>query len=220
MKKFTTKDVIALVIWVLPAVYLLRIYPSLQQTVPLHYGVDGQPDRYGDRSEFLLATLVIMGVAAIMYLLMKFLPSIDPKRTAKYSSGTFKQLALVLLVFLTIINMAIMYAVTHEGFQMNKMILPLVGLLLAYIGNIMHSLKPNYFVGIRTPWTLEDEDTWRKTHQLGGKLWLAGGIAVAVLSLLLPIDIAPYVFMVVVVIMALIPIVYSYIYFKKHHTTH
>jgi uncharacterized membrane protein len=155
-----------------------------------------------------------------MYLLIKFLPSIDPKRTAKYSSGTFKQLAFVLLLFLTIINMAIMYAVSHEGFQMNKLVLPLVGILLAYIGNIMHSLKPNYFVGIRTPWTLEDEDTWRKTHQMGGKLWLAGGIAVAVLTLLLPADVALFAFISVVVIMAIIPIVYSYIYFKKHHTIH
>jgi uncharacterized membrane protein len=52
MKKFTSKDLLALVIWVLPAAYLLSIYPSLPQTVPLHFGMDGQPDRFGDRSAF------------------------------------------------------------------------------------------------------------------------------------------------------------------------
>ncbi|HTD42217.1 MAG TPA: SdpI family protein, partial [Mucilaginibacter sp.] len=95
--------------------------------------------------------------------------------------------------------------------------LPVVGLLFAFIGNIMHSIKPNYFAGVRTPWTLEDDDTWRATHRLAGKLWFTGGIALTIAVLLLPVKAGMIVFMSMIAILVLIPVIYSYIYYKKHH---
>ncbi len=216
MKKLTLTDGIGFVVWLLPAAYLLMLYPSLPDTVPVHFGADGQPDRYGDRSEFLLIVLMLMGVSAIMYLLLKFLPSIDPKRTAKYSKPVFRQLAFVLLLFMSVLNLVIMYATTHGSLKVEKLVFPLLGVLFTYLGNIMHSLKPNYFVGIRTPWTLESENTWRKTHQLAGKIWLPGGLIITLLSLLLPTETAVVVFMITVFVMIIIPVIYSYLYYKKH----
>ena len=58
-----------------------------------------------------------------------------------------------------------------------------VGLLLCLIGNYMHTIKPNYFAGLRLPWTLNNEDNWRKTHLLAGKLWFVGGLVIAILCL-------------------------------------
>ena len=80
----------------------------------------------------------------------------------------------------------------------------------------MINMKPNYFVGIRVPWTLENEDNWRKTHRLGGKLWFAGGLIAAVFTIILPYQYAVAAFMVIIGIMVIIPIGYSYLYFKKH----
>jgi uncharacterized membrane protein len=80
----------------------------------------------------------------------------------------------------------------------------------------MHSIKPNYFVGIRVPWALEDPDNWRTTHQLGGKLWVAGGILITACTLLLPSRTGEIVFMIVTSILVLVPIIYSFLYFKKH----
>ena len=64
----------------------------------------------------------------------------------------------------------------------------MAGLLFAFMGNLMHNIKPNYFAGVRTPWTLEDPDTWRATHRLAGKLWFGGGIFVTIAVLVLPVE--------------------------------
>lgn len=81
----------------------------------------------------------------------------------------------------------------------------------------MHSIKPNYFAGLRTPWTLEDPDNWRATHRLAGKMWFAGGLVLAVLVLLLPLKAGLIAFMSVMFVIIIIPIIYSYRYFKSHH---
>jgi uncharacterized membrane protein len=90
-----------------------------------------------------------------------------------------------------------------------------LSLFLAYLGNLMHSIKPNYFAGFRIPWTLENEDNWKKTHRLASKIWFAGGIILAVISLLLPVKLVIIVFLVAVLIMSIIPVVYSYRLFKS-----
>ena len=96
------------------------------------------------------------------------------------------------------------------------MVLPLAGLLFAFMGNLMHSIKPNYFAGVRTPWTLEDPDTWRATHRLAGKLWFGGGVFVTIVVLVLPVKAGLIVFVSMIVLLALIPVIYSYTYYKKH----
>src|SRR5438309_3934620 len=102
-----------------------------------------------------------------------------------------------------------------KGFRVDKIIFPVVGLFFAFMGNVMHSIKPNYFAGLRTPWTLEDPDNWRATHRLAGKLWFAGGLVTTVAVLLLPTVAGFIVFMGILAVLVLIPIIYSYRYFKK-----
>jgi uncharacterized membrane protein len=80
----------------------------------------------------------------------------------------------------------------------------------------MYSVKPNYFVGIRTPWALEDEDTRRKTQQLAGKLWFAAGITVTLVALFTPAKTASIMMMFVIAIITIIPAIYSYRYLQLH----
>ena len=135
----------------------------------------------------------------------------------KYGEATFQKLALGLVLFLAALNIAITYATIDNNFAVGKLILPVVGLLFAFIGNIMNSIKPNYFAGVRTPWTLEDPDTWRSTHRLASKLWFIGGISLTIAVLLLPGKAGIIVFFIIITILVLIPVIYSYIYYKKHH---
>jgi uncharacterized membrane protein len=79
----------------------------------------------------------------------------------------------------------------------------------------MHSIKPNYFVGFRLPWTLSDDENWRRTHLLGGKIWFWSGVAFAIVSLLLPVTMIFPVFIVLLVIITLVPVVYSFLIFKN-----
>lgn len=217
MKKINLLDVAAIVIWLLPIAYIAYIYQSLPVSVPIHFGVDGKPDQYGSKGEFLGTHAIILGASAFVYLLLKFLPAIDPKKYVKYGEATFQKLALGLVMFLSALTIGIAFSTVNNNLNIEKLVLPMTGLLFAFIGNIMHSIKPNYFAGMRTPWTLEDDDTWRATHRLAGKLWFAGGIILTIISLLLPAKTGTIVFMSLVAVMVLIPVVYSYIYYKKHH---
>lgn len=219
MKKFNSMDIAALIIWLLPMAYAAYIYSSLPSSVPIHFDINGKPDRYGSRGEFLTMQGVLIGMSAFVYLLLKFLPAIDPKKYVKYGEATFQKLALGLVLFLAALDIAIAYATVNQNFEVGKLILPVVGLLFAFIGNIMNSIKPNYFAGVRTPWTLEDPDTWRSTHRLAGKLWFVGGISLTIAVLLLPNKAAMIVFFIIIAILVLIPVIYSYVYYKKHHAS-
>jgi len=90
-----------------------------------------------------------------------------------------------------------------------------VGLFFAILGNYLPNMKPNYFAGFRLPWTLENEENWRKTHQLAGKLWFGGGILLAVICLFLPAELAIIIFFTIMVTITLIPCVYSYQLFRQ-----
>ncbi|HKZ67411.1 MAG TPA: SdpI family protein [Chitinophagaceae bacterium] len=80
----------------------------------------------------------------------------------------------------------------------------------------MHTIKPNYFAGIRVPWTLNNEENWRKTHLLAGKLWFVGGLVIALVCLLLPANISIITFFTLTMILVVIPIVYSYRLYKNN----
>ncbi|MEO6980851.1 MAG: SdpI family protein [Mucilaginibacter sp.] len=218
MKKFTYVDVTALIVWVLPVVYLFTIYGSLPAVVPMQYGMDGKVNRYGDKSELIMMTGVLLFAGLLVYILMKYLPAIDPKKQVKYGEETFKKIAFGIVLFMSALNIVILFATVHRSLHVDKLILPIVGLLFAFMGNMMNNIKPNYFAGIRTPWTLESEDTWRATHRLAGKLWFIGGIGVTVTSLLLPPAAVTIVFMCGIAVLIMVPVVYSYIYFKNHQT--
>ena len=216
MKKFTLLDGVALVIWLLPAVYVFFIYASLPQTVPMHYGLNGVVDKYGDKSELWTLQWIMLGTSAFVFLLFKFLPSIDPKKQIKYGQDTFQKLGLGMVIFLAALNIVIIFSTAHHGFKIDKLIFPLMGLMFVFLGNIMNSIKPNYFAGIRTPWTLESEDNWRATHRVASRIWFTGGIILTILMLFLPFEAGIIVFITCVLIMAFVPIIYSYVYFKKH----
>jgi uncharacterized membrane protein len=216
MKKFNWYDGVALLAWLLPLVYLIIVYPTLPAQIPMHFGADGKPNGYGDSSQMLGLQIFLMLTSAGVYLLIKYLPTIDPKKQSAAGGNNYQKMALGFVIFLTAIMLIIIYTSINNGVEVDKLILPLVGLLFAFLGNVMYSIKPNYFAGIRTPWTLESEDTWRATHRLAGKLWVAGGLLLTVLTLLLSGTAAFVIFMSGVFVLALVPMVYSYRYFKSH----
>jgi uncharacterized membrane protein len=213
--KFHFSEILIFIIAGLPFAYLAYIYPALPSTIATHFGADGKPNAFGDKSS-LWTIISITGVISILtYLLMRFLPKIDPKRSAKYSAAAFNKIGVALVLFLCLLNCFIINASQKNAFSFANVIPILIGIFFAFMGNLMPTLKANYFAGIRTPWTLESEDTWRKTHQLAGKLWFAGGILIVVLSLFLPAEIAMYSLFVVTMIIVIIPVAYSYTYFKS-----
>ncbi len=211
-------DLFILAIIILPFLYLAYKYPQLPAVVPTHFGLNGKPDATGDKSS-LWQILGISGVVSILlFLLMRFLPKIDPKKSAKYSAPVFNKIAVAVVLLLCAINFIIILAAENGSFNTGNTMTVMSGVFFAFMGNIMHSIKPNYFAGIRTPWTLENEETWRKTHQLGGKIWFAGGIVIAAGGLVLSSAAATVLLITAILIMTLVPVIYSYTYFKSLQT--
>ena len=142
--------------------------------IPVHWGLSGQPDRWGGRAEGLLALpFVTLGI----YLLLLFLPRIDPGR-ANYATfaKTYAALRLLILLFLASIQVMILMTIRGQHVDMGRMVPVLVGALLIILGNMMGKIRPNWFVGIRTPWTLSSKESWTRTHRVGGWVFMAGGI--------------------------------------------
>jgi uncharacterized membrane protein len=216
MKKFNLSDLLLLIIWVLPFIYLAVVYAQLPATVPIHFGAQGKPDGFGPRQDVIYLMAITGGASALAYLLMRFLPSIDPKRQVKYGENNFNKIGFGIVSFLSLISLTIIYAVVYNGFKYDNLEFIIISLLFVFLGNMMYNVKPNYFVGIRIPWTLESEDNWRATHRLAGKLWVGGGILLTALMLIIHGKLGQNVFLGFIAVLAIVPMIYSYQYFKMH----
>lgn len=207
------QNILAAFFVALPFGYLAYLWDSLPEKVATHFGIDGKPDGFGAKSQLLLPICIILGTNLIVYFLLKNIDKIDPKQAAKLSKDVFDKIAFITLVFMSLIAVYITHSAVSQSID-NFMFI-ILGLLLAAIGNLMHSLKQNYFVGLRLPWTLNDEENWRKTHQLGSKIWFWGGLFIALTALFLPFKMASITTLIAVFIMVLIPSIYSYQLFKN-----
>ncbi len=213
-KKFTAIDLLVYAIIAVPIVYLALNYAAMPATIPIHFGFHGA-DGYGEKAQSWVFITMISVVSFMMYVFLKYLPSIDPKRTAASSDSLVFKISILIVVFLSLIQVLIINAMLGHLFSIEKILIPVMGIFFSLLGNLMLNMKPNYFVGIRLPWTLESEDNWRKTHHLAGKLWFAGGLFAAILGLLLPYQYALICFLALVSVMVIIPVVFSYRYFKN-----
>jgi len=106
------------------------------------------------------------------------------------------------------------------GFHVNFVFLITFGVLLMFLilGNYMGKFSANYFIGIRTPWTLENEEVWNHTHRLTGKLWVGSSLIMLVVRLMVNNEVFFYIFIPYVLIIVIIPILYSYLYYKRLST--
>jgi uncharacterized membrane protein len=204
------------ILWVfifLPMLYLSMIWDQLPQSVPTHFGIDGQPNDWSDKTLLIyLPCLLGLGI----YLLMLVIPRIDPKNKLAQMGDKFYRIRLILGVFICALSLYILYASKTGSITGTNFILILLGAFFAVLGNYMQAMRPNYFVGIRTPWTLENEEVWKNTHRLGGKLWMTGGLLIVLLALVIkdPAVLA-IAFGIVIAVMVLVPVVYSYMEFKR-----
>ena len=213
--KFSIQEIVALVILLVPAAYLALVYKQLPATIPTHFGLHG-PDAYGGKiqSWVLVGTLTLLSL--LVFGILKYIPLIDPKKTAAASPGLLRSIAVLLVVFMSFLQIVLINAMRGDLFGLQRLLLPVMSIFFCFLGNLMLSIKPNYFVGFRLPWTLENEENWRKTHRLGGKLWFFGGILSALLTSLLPFQYSIVIFFVILFVLCMIPIFYSYTYFRNH----
>lgn len=203
----------------IPWIYLASIWNSLPERIPVHFDITGTPDKYGRKNEIFFGPIICTAVSLLVYLLLTNIYKIDPKRQASKQAGTFLKIAMVIVVFTSCITLIVLNWTVRQHTLGLNLILVMMGLLFAYMGNVMHSIKPNYFAGFRLPWTLESADNWKATHLLASKMWFAGGILIAILALFIKPIIMFFVMLGIVLIMLVIPAIYSYRFYKKEKSS-
>lgn len=220
MKTTTKHFLLQLPLALLPLIYLAFIWASLNEQVPLHYNINNEPDRMGSKTELALVLLFMSGVSMGLSALLNNIHKIDPKHRYPENAALMQKIAWTLVVFLSVMGIFIVYQTL--AFQNNekllfagKGVLVLITLIFIVLGNFLNNVKPNYFVGFRTPWNLENEENWRKTHHLAAKLMFYGGLLQMLLVIALPEPFSFYAFLASIVPIVLIPFVYSFLLFKK-----
>ena len=201
-----------IILMALPFIYLAYIWNTLPETVPTHWNASGEIDGYGSKNTLLIIPFML---PVLVYIIMTIAPKIDPKNKIAIMGKKYEQLKFFLVLFMSVLALFIIYSSKTQSFSSPNIIYILLGLLFAGLGNFMKTVKPNYFIGIKTPWTLENETVWKKTHLLGGKIWFVGGLLIVCMSLIFTAQTAATLFVIIAVLITIIPLVHSYIEFKK-----
>ncbi|MBD1396731.1 SdpI family protein [Pontibacter sp. JH31] len=207
-----TKELILWGIVLVPLVYLAFVWSDLPERVPVHFNLKGEADGWADKPMLIF---IVIGTTALLNIILLVVPHIDPKRKLEYMGSKYHQLRFILVFFMAAISSFIIYNALHpEAFTPNILFLLIGGLIIA-LGNYFQAVKPNYFIGIRTPWTLESEQVWRKTHRLGGILWIIGGILLMLLAVLPLSEVQHIIFVAIMALVVLIPVAYSFVAYRK-----
>lgn len=175
-------QLLTLVAMLAPSLYLLFVWPQLPAQVPTHFDGAGQPNDYIGRDHMWL---LMLGAPLVMALFFTVLPYLDPKRRLDSSSVNFQKLRLAMVATLGGLVAYGLYMGLHPG-TTGRGITVLLGLFLACMGNYLTTVQPNYFVGIRTPWTLESPTVWARTHRIGGMVFCLVGVLLIGLALVVP----------------------------------
>lgn len=196
----------------LPLAVFLILYARLPETVPIHWNAAGEIDGYGSK----LTAGVLFLITPALALMFQFLPKIDPKKqNYEKFSKYYDYFAIFMMVFMGIVNLITLSEAFKPGkLSVDTVISVLVSVMFIFFGNAMGKIKHNYFVGIKTPWTIADPDVWNKTHRIGGIIWVVLGILCLITTFISPIA-----FIAVMLIGALGSTAYlfimSYIWFKR-----
>lgn len=190
----------------------LLVYPRLPPRVVVHFTAAGQPNGYGSRLEaVILIPLVMLGLR----LLFEVLPRIDPRRDNYRKFGdTYWLMVNGLLLFLGVLHVALLAYALGVPLRIDRVVAVAFGVLLVLIGSYLERVEPNWFVGIRTPWTLSSESVWHRTHRLGGRVFVAGGL-VCLLTVFVPTRAALPLLVGVVLVCVLVSVVGSYVLWRQ-----
>ena len=204
-----------LAVLLLCAIAGILAYPQLPERVASHWNAQGVADGFSSRlSSLLLLPAILAGVA----LLMLFIPMIDPlKSNIELFRPLYNIFILLMAIFMFYLYLLTILWNLGLSFGFNQMLAPAYTALMIFTGVLVGRARRNWFIGIRTPWTLSSDRVWEKTHRLGARLFILAGIVTLggvffpnylVFFMMIPIGIA-----------ALTPVVYSYLEYRREQTT-
>ena len=188
------------------------VWARLPDRIPMHWNIAGDVDRYGGRLE---GALFVPALATIVWLVMRALPRIDPRREnyARFAA-TYDLVVLAVVALLAALHVVVLGAAMGWPVPIVRVMPVLVGAMLVVIGNVLPRARPNWWFGIRTPWTLSNDRVWARTQRVGGFAIVASGV-VAIASAFLPPQLALPALAGAVLAAALFSVGYSYFAWRQ-----
>ncbi|HEV8449740.1 MAG TPA: SdpI family protein [Gemmatimonadaceae bacterium] len=190
------------------------VYPRLPDRVPTHFDIRGNPNAYGPR---WVPTVIVPVMILALWGLLRGLPKIDPRR-ANYAKmqDTYDLVVNLILTMVTTLHLLLLAGTMGSRVPFIRLMPAVVGVFFVAIGNLLPRAKPNWWFGIRTPWTLSNDRVWERTHRVGGYVMTLIGV-LAIVSSFFAAEVAFVTFIVVAGAMSLGLIAYSY-FVWKHET--
>ena len=170
-----TTTLIVLILIVAAALAGLLLWNRLPDPMASHWNVNDEVDGYMPK---VWGVFMVPLIALGMFLLFLVIPFIDPLKAniAKFR-GVFNLFITFIIGFMLYIHaLTLLWSLGYTGFKMSQAMLPAMGLLFILVGYLIRQAKRNWFIGIRTPWTLSNDTVWDKTHQIGGALFMLSGV--------------------------------------------
>lgn len=177
--------------------------------VPIHWGADGQVNGYAGKTiGLLLLPLITVAVGATFWAI----PIIEPRRANIEKSGkAYAAIWIAVVALMAVIQAVIVAAAMGSAFDTTSVVFVGLGVLFIVIGNYLPKVRPNYLMGIRTPWTLTSDLSWDRTHRVGGRLFVLEGIVFILLGAIRPTPEVVFTVLVVgIVVMLVVLFAYSY----------
>lgn len=209
MKRNKKWMLITTLICLLPIVAGVLIYGRLPEQVPTHFGFDGAPNGWSSKA------FAVFGLPAFMAgvnVILHFSLSADPKKQNMGKALVTISMCVVPAISVLVSGMVLAAALGYET-NISTVMPMLVGVLFILIGNYLPKTKQSYTMGIKLPWTLHSEENWNRTHRLAGFMWVIGGAVFVLVSILKLWNM--WVFGFILAAMTLVPVVYSYLLYKK-----
>lgn len=206
-KEFLKREWVLWLLMLAPLVFVLFNWKSFPDKVPTHWNIEGEVDRYSGKWGLFIGP----GLSFAIYFLLLFLPRFDPrKKNYDLFSGTYWIIRIIVAAILALLGMVT--ALASLGMQINVALIVETAIVCMFLllGNQMGRIRPNYFVGIRTPWTLSNEEVWMKTHRLAGRIWVFLSLLMLPVGFLVSIKIMFILFIVYIVVLVAVPLVYSW----------
>ncbi len=185
-------------------------YPMMPDKIASHWNIEGTVDGYMDK---FWALFILPIISVCLFLLFLAIPRIDPlkENIAKFR-GYFDGFVVVIFLFLFYIFLLSILWNRGVRFDMGQVLSPAFGILIYYCGILVEHAKRNWFIGIRTPWTISSDAVWNRTHALGGKLFKLAGV-IAVFGIFKVYSF--YLVLVPIILVAIYLVVYSYFEYQK-----
>ncbi|NJC98995.1 MAG: hypothetical protein C3F07_04315 [Anaerolineales bacterium] len=208
-----TTTILSLVLIVAAVLAGLLLWNRLPDPMPSHWNAAGEIDGY--MSKFWGVFLVPI-ITIVLVPLFLVIPHIDPLKAniAKFR-GVFNWFIVGFVAYMLYVYALTLFAAIGTPFNMTTMLLPVVGLLFIGVGFMMAQAKRNFFIGIRTPWTLSSETVWDETHKLGSKLFMLAGALTIVAAFLGENGV--WLILTAILLAAFAPIIYSFILWRREN---